>query len=350
MTGKPVKRPEDDTSARRTLMSLGSAAIVLLCTDPFVHGAAQVACFSATSLCAIGALTQLAHVDWLSLGKARRTQASSADYEGLPQPLLIERLAGANRRVRIVDTICAVATDPENGPRMFEILADRLARHGEFVLEAAFLCPLSPSMKERAKRLNRTETQQERIAESTLGKFEVFVAGLPAAHRARVWIWLYKEPPSYASYRVDDSNLVCGLVGDQRSQDALYVDMAPGSLHSRQCDGDYDEIRRSGLPLAEHRTGTLVVHDPAGDREIEGVRFLRHRGEVFVAVTDRDDRAFVANCDSVTWRHCGEQSTWSPKAVDPRTQDHLQAELDQAWEVKYHTPDRPPFFLLGTVP
>jgi hypothetical protein len=52
----------------------------------------------------------------------------------------------------------------------------------------------------------------------------------------------------------------------------------------------------------------------------------------------------------VTWRHCGEESTWTPKAVDPRTQEHLQAELDDAWQAKYHTADRPPFFLLGTLP
>jgi hypothetical protein len=71
---------------------------------------------------------------------------------------------------------------------------------------------------------------------------------------------------------------------------------------------------------------------------------------LYVAVTDRDDRAFVDTCTSVTWRHCGEESTWTPKAVDPRTQEHLQAELDDAWQAKYHTADRPPFFLLGTLP
>lgn len=352
VTGAPVKRPEDDTTARRTFMSLGPATIVLLCIDPFVHGAAQATCLSATSVCGIGAIGALAHIDWRKFGKRLNPPQPppSPDYEGLPQDVLIERLTSASRRVRIVDTICGVATDPVNGRRMFEILADRLAHNEDFVLEAAFLCPLSSAMKERAKRLNRTEAHQERIAESTLGAFEVFADALPPDHRSRVSILLYKAPPSYASYRVDNTNLVCRLVGDQRSQDALYVDMAPGSWHTRECDEDYDEIRRSGLPLVEHRSGTLVVHYSGGDRPIAGVRFLRHGGEVFVAVPDRDDRAFVEACDSVTWQHCGEESTWTPKAVDPRTQDDLQARLDEAWQDKYHTTDRVPFFLLGTLP
>lgn len=349
MAGAAVKRSEDDSRAKRTLAVFGTATVGLLCADPYLHGAAQIACFSATSLCGVTALGTAAQVDWRRV-RRRGRQTPSTDHDGLPQELLLARLEQATRRLRIVDTSPGIVTDPVNGPRLFEILADRLARYGEFVVEAGLLCPLSQAMKERAKRLGRTELKQEQIAERALGEFEAFIEKLPPEHQARVRVLLYTELPSYASYRVDDSNLVAALVGEQRSQDAPYTDMAASSYTTGQCDRDYDQIRRSGLPLAEHRTGTLIVHEGAGEHPIGEVRFVRRGGEVFVALPDRDDRAFVKNCDSVTWRHCGQESVWAPKAVEPPGQADLQAELDELWAAKYLAADRHPFFQLGTVP
>lgn len=349
MPGAAVKRSEDDSRAERTLAVFGTATVGLLGADPFLHGAAQIACFSATTLCGMTALGTAAQVDWRRV-RRRDREPPSRDHDGLPQDLLLERLGQATRRLRIVDTIPGIVTDPVNGPRLFEILADRLARYAEFVVEAGLLCPLSPAMKAQAKRLGRSELKQEQIAERALGELEAFIEKLPGEHQSRVQVLLYTELPSYASYRVDDSNLVAALVGDQRSQDVPYIDMAASSLTTGQCDRDYDQIRRGGLPLADHRTGTLIVHEDSRRHPIGRVRFLRHGGEVFVALPDRDDRASVKHCDSVTWRHCGQESVWAPKAVEPPDQADLQAELDELWADKYLAADRHPFFQLGTAP